>query len=483
MCPIFLGPAKSHDAGGPISQYRGGDSELDRGNDAMARGWDERGVGAIRRLWSGGALAGLAEGQVLERFAADRDEAAFEALVERHGPMVLGVCRRILRDPSRRRGRLPGDLPGPGPQGRLDPRPRRARPLAPRRGPPGRGEGPVGGLARRLREQTDSTAVALALAPDPVGPDLGWLLDEEIGRLPESLRLRSSSAWSRAGPTTRPRGSSDWSADTVRGRLARGRERLRERLARRGIAPDRGELPDAGDATGPDGGDARDRLGIDVEVGSGRSGRRPGRPDDEGVAHGSDRIGGAGDPGGGGRSRGGMGGAPALGPRPGQGEGARPTHRRDGEARGPRRHARANLGRLPGPSDHDRGPARDAGGKPVAGALIFVTDANGRTRGEPAIGRTVSEPDGRFTVRDFPLPVWTPDPGPIPRPTEGRFEVAGTAPGLAFTWHAVQSYRPEPRPASYKDGGQAGLGRLRRRADRGRPHLHAAGPDSRPGRG
>src|SRR5262245_8712146 len=35
--------------------------------------------------------------QLLERFTAARDEAAFTALVERHGPMVLGVCRRVLR--------------------------------------------------------------------------------------------------------------------------------------------------------------------------------------------------------------------------------------------------------------------------------------------------------------------------------------------------------------------------------------------------
>jgi DNA-directed RNA polymerase specialized sigma24 family protein len=49
----------------------------------------------VRRLASAAGPT-PADGQLLDRFVQQRDEAAFEELLARHGPCVLGVCRRLL---------------------------------------------------------------------------------------------------------------------------------------------------------------------------------------------------------------------------------------------------------------------------------------------------------------------------------------------------------------------------------------------------
>src|SRR5881398_928520 len=63
----------------------------------MEQGSLHRLIHALSAL-AGPAAAGLSDAQLLERFVAGRNEAAFELLLWRHGAMVLGVCRRALRD-------------------------------------------------------------------------------------------------------------------------------------------------------------------------------------------------------------------------------------------------------------------------------------------------------------------------------------------------------------------------------------------------
>src|SRR5262245_32963521 len=55
----------------------------------------------VRRLWQtavAGTLTDMADAQLLARFQATRDPAAFEAIVRRHGPLVLAACRQVLAD-------------------------------------------------------------------------------------------------------------------------------------------------------------------------------------------------------------------------------------------------------------------------------------------------------------------------------------------------------------------------------------------------
>jgi len=53
-------------------------------------------IGHILELISARQDSSLSDGEVLRRFAVERDEAAFELLLRRHGPMVLRTCQRML---------------------------------------------------------------------------------------------------------------------------------------------------------------------------------------------------------------------------------------------------------------------------------------------------------------------------------------------------------------------------------------------------
>jgi RNA polymerase sigma factor (sigma-70 family) len=191
----------------------------------------------IRRMTGAGLSGDRTDGELLGRFVKDRDEAAFAALLERHGPMVLGVCRRVLFDAGDiedafqatflvlvrkasavgRPERLANWLYGVAYRTALKARGTAAR--------------------RRLREK-EVVDVAAPDAPDEVlGKELRAALDEEISHLPDRYRgpfilcfLQGRSAEEAARHLGCPRG-------TVLSRLAWARQRLRNRLTRRGVAP------------------------------------------------------------------------------------------------------------------------------------------------------------------------------------------------------------------------------------------------------
>src|SRR5262249_45818654 len=64
----------------------------------MARGPLGHILHQFQRLIATRQEGAASDGQLLERFAAQHDEEAFALLVQRHGPMVLNACRRVLQD-------------------------------------------------------------------------------------------------------------------------------------------------------------------------------------------------------------------------------------------------------------------------------------------------------------------------------------------------------------------------------------------------
>ncbi|MDR3638806.1 MAG: sigma-70 family RNA polymerase sigma factor [Isosphaeraceae bacterium] len=191
----------------------------------------------IDRLFHGGTGAGLPEWQLLNRYVTRRDESAFEAIVARHGPMVLGVCRRVLDDPHavedafqatflvlvRKAGSLSErDAIGHWLYGVAHRVALRAR----------------ADSARRRAREKDGTAVATSAPPEEPGrSELESLLDDELSRLPAKYRAPIVLCYLQGLTHEEAATQLGWPVGTVKGRLARARELLRGRLARRGVAP------------------------------------------------------------------------------------------------------------------------------------------------------------------------------------------------------------------------------------------------------
>ena len=205
----------------------------------MAR--DQRGavLRHVQTLFHLGTVSGLSDAQLLEHFTARTDpsaELAFSVLVERHGPMVLRVCRSVLRDVDDAHDSFQATFLVLARQARAI---RRKESVA----------SWLHGVALRVSSRARSTAARQRRlerrAAERIGtitedqPPRDWeaVLQEEIDRLPEPFRapivlcdLEGLTHEQAAGKLGCPVG-------TVKSRQARGRARLRSRLDRRGLAP------------------------------------------------------------------------------------------------------------------------------------------------------------------------------------------------------------------------------------------------------
>lgn len=187
---------------------------------------------AIDGLVQSGSLVGLSEDQLLARFVERQDPRAFEAIVNRHGPLVLTVCRQLLADPND-----------------VDDAFQATFLVLIRKASSVRCSGSLAswlyGVAHRTALRLMQTSRPIRLLTDHVEAGASCptlereqtrLLHEEIDRLPEKYRqpivLCYFEGLTHDDAATRLR----WPVGTVRGRLARARDRLRDRLDRRGVS-------------------------------------------------------------------------------------------------------------------------------------------------------------------------------------------------------------------------------------------------------
>ena len=175
------------------------------------------------------------DGPLLGEFVTSQDEAAFATLVRRHGPMVLGVCRRVIGDPH---------LAEDAFQATFLVLARRAATVRPRHlvghwlyGVAYRTALKARGTAarRRLREQQVDPMPQPAISPEDAWTDLQPVLDAELARLPEKLRIPVVMCDLGGRPQREVARELKLPPATLANRLAAARRLLAERLSERGI--------------------------------------------------------------------------------------------------------------------------------------------------------------------------------------------------------------------------------------------------------
>ncbi len=180
---------------------------------------------------------GADDDELLDRYVSLCDEAAFELLLWRHGALVYNVCRRILHCEQdaedafqavflvfarkahsiRRRASISSWLYKVAYRVALAARDRARK--------------------RATRETARVDDVAIAPTSDPLSGELRSILDEEVNRLPQKMRQAFVLCYLEGKTNEEAARVLDCRPGTIFSRLARGREILRKRLLRRGVAP------------------------------------------------------------------------------------------------------------------------------------------------------------------------------------------------------------------------------------------------------
>jgi RNA polymerase sigma factor (sigma-70 family) len=189
----------------------------------------------LRRAVTGEQPGDLTDAQLLDAFVRRGDEAAFELLVWRHAAMVLAACRRVLRDRHEAEDAFQatflvfvrkaacigkGDSVGSWLHRVASRIALRARSRAAKR--------PRGPL-------TGEDVPARAASDEVLWRDLRPVLEEEVERLPEKYRRPFVLCYLEGHTNEQAARQLGCPKGTVLSRLVRGRERLRTRLARRGV--------------------------------------------------------------------------------------------------------------------------------------------------------------------------------------------------------------------------------------------------------
>jgi RNA polymerase sigma factor (sigma-70 family) len=182
------------------------------------------------------------DAELLQKFAAGHDEAAFESLVKRHGPLVQGVCRRILGDVHEAEDafqavflvlvRKSGSIRKPellanwlyGVACRIA---RKAR---------------IRAIRKENRERQAGKMPTQDQLLDLEWAELKAVLDDELSQMPEQYRAPLVLCYLRGQTNAEAAAQLGWPTGSISERLARAREMLRKRLNRRGLTLSAGLL-------------------------------------------------------------------------------------------------------------------------------------------------------------------------------------------------------------------------------------------------